>query len=525
MINVVVIAVVLRQQFKEDRPVLGFAGGPDQNHRAVGDLPMSSEHQHPRDSVSVMSLGRRLSAGLLAGVLLMAAAVLFYRLGAPTVQDWDEARHAQNALEILRSGDWIVLRYGGEPDLWNLKPPLGAWIVAESFALLGVSELGLRMSSALAGVGTAGVLFVWGARLWRPGVGLAAAALLLSMRGFVIDHGARTGNYDSPVTFFITLALYWFWRAQQRSQEEIPPSTAAAVALGVLVKGVIGLLPVPVIVLALGSRRQWVRVLLARRTWVGAALFLGLVAPWVVARALVGSDFFVKMLQDDVLRRVREPIEGHGGDALFYVLALRSGLSTSLFVAFLAALAGRLWRLHEADRTERLLLVWILLIVVGFSAARSKLGWYLMPAYPAIALFVAGQAERWRLRAGWSTGRMAAVLALVAAPAFGTVLWKIRTPVVDLCARAIQDSAPVLKGYTVVHIYEGEATQSRFFYLSASVPAQVRRFRSLESLQMRVGEAIITCDPGIREALGGMDGLGSVHRAGDLALFQIREIP
>jgi 4-amino-4-deoxy-L-arabinose transferase-like glycosyltransferase len=462
---------------------------------------------------------------LLAAVLVMAAAVLLPRLGAPTVQEWDEARHAQNALEILSGGDWIVLRHRGEPDLWNLRPPLWAWVIAVSFALFGASELALRVGSALAGAGTAVLLCAWGAKRWGPAVGLAAAALLLSMKGFVIDHGARTGNCDVMVSFFVTLALYRFWQTQQKGDAEIPPGTAVAVALGVLVKGVIGLVPVPVIGLTLALReRRLGRVFRARRTWVGAALLVGLVAPWAVARALAGSDFFVRMVLDDVLRRVSEPIEGHGGDALFYVHALKSGLGTSLFVAFVAVLAGRVWRLREADWTERLLLVWIVLVVVAFTVARTKLVWYLMPAYPAIALFVAGQAERWRLQMGWSVGRMAVVLALLAAPAFGSVVSKIRAPLVDPCAHAIRGSASVLKGHPAVYIFEGEATQSRFFYLSAGGPERVRALSSLES-QISPKGSIVTCDPAIRERLERTDRFEQAHRVGELTIFRDRRSP
>jgi 4-amino-4-deoxy-L-arabinose transferase-like glycosyltransferase len=44
---------------------------------------------------------------------------IIFNHGFPTFLDWDESRHGENALEILKTNDWIVLKYGGQPDLYN----------------------------------------------------------------------------------------------------------------------------------------------------------------------------------------------------------------------------------------------------------------------------------------------------------------------------------------------------------------------------------------------------------------------
>ena len=77
---------------------------------------------------------------------------LFFRLDAPKVVDYDEARHGINAYEMIQNDDYLVHTYEGELDYWNLKPPFSYWVVALGYRLFGYNRLGLRFFSALCGV-------------------------------------------------------------------------------------------------------------------------------------------------------------------------------------------------------------------------------------------------------------------------------------------------------------------------------------------------------------------------------------
>lgn len=93
--------------------------------------------------------------------LLALLFVSFHNLGANAIADFDEARHAVNAYEMMRNGDYLVNTYMGETDLWNLKPPLGYWTVMLGYALFGYTALGLRFASAVCWIATAFVLARW----------------------------------------------------------------------------------------------------------------------------------------------------------------------------------------------------------------------------------------------------------------------------------------------------------------------------------------------------------------------------
>ena len=70
----------------------------------------------------------RTTAG--AVLFLVAGACCFLWIERAPLFEWDEARHAVNAWEMLRSRDWFNYTYAGAPDRWNAKPQLLVWLIA-----------------------------------------------------------------------------------------------------------------------------------------------------------------------------------------------------------------------------------------------------------------------------------------------------------------------------------------------------------------------------------------------------------
>jgi 4-amino-4-deoxy-L-arabinose transferase-like glycosyltransferase len=49
---------------------------------------------------------------------------------------------------MLQNGQYSFTTYQNTPDLWNLKPPLGAWAITLSYRIFGVNLFALRFFSA-----------------------------------------------------------------------------------------------------------------------------------------------------------------------------------------------------------------------------------------------------------------------------------------------------------------------------------------------------------------------------------------
>ena len=79
-------------------------------------------------------------------LILLAAAVCWPTWGAIDL-DGTEGRRVQIALEMLRSGDWLVPTLGFEPT-WA-KPPLHYWLLAACIAAFGDSVWSVRLPSVV----------------------------------------------------------------------------------------------------------------------------------------------------------------------------------------------------------------------------------------------------------------------------------------------------------------------------------------------------------------------------------------
>ena len=70
-------------------------------------------------------------------LLPLSAFFLLFDLGRGALSSWDEAIYATVAKELLHSGRWFFLSYGGSP--WVDKPPLAIWATVIFYKLFGVN--------------------------------------------------------------------------------------------------------------------------------------------------------------------------------------------------------------------------------------------------------------------------------------------------------------------------------------------------------------------------------------------------
>src|ERR1700734_2831935 len=200
---------------------------------------------------------------LAAAVLIAAFAIItFYRLGARPLQDFDEAIYAQVAHEAMQSGHQLGFTWLGNPplhrtEMWFEKPPVMIWLIEASDAVFGVNEFAARFWTAIFAILTLPLAFLFAQELSKETAsGLGAeggdrgyCAAFLSVAAFFtafqfIDD-ARILQMDIPVGFFVLLSMYSFWRAREDSRFYF--LFWSALAFGLMVKSVIGLLPLPII--------------------------------------------------------------------------------------------------------------------------------------------------------------------------------------------------------------------------------------------------------------------------------------
>lgn len=323
-----------------------------------------------------------------AVLLALVLALLAFRLGAVPLVGPDEPRYTRVAVEMHRAGEWVTPTLQGEP--WLEKTPLFYWLAGGAFSVLGETEAAARVPSVLATVLLVGATALFGARLYGPAAGLHAGFVAgTSVLPFVYG---RAASMDMLLAAAVTAAIGLAGlRVLGLAGRRAAVLAAAAAGLATLAKGPLGLvLPVLVLAayLAITREGRWLRDLLSLR---GAAAFLVVAAPWYAAILLdQGRRFIDVFILNHNVERFTTTIHRHPGPIWFYLPVLLVGLFpwSGLSVPALVRIEPR------ASQRDLFVLLWLVLPLVFFSLAGSKLPGYILPCVPPLAILMGRAADR-----------------------------------------------------------------------------------------------------------------------------------
>jgi 4-amino-4-deoxy-L-arabinose transferase-like glycosyltransferase len=287
------------------------------------------------------------------------------------------------AKEIVQSGDWLRLRLDGQ--LWFDKPPLGIWVTALFYKMFGMNEFSARLFSSLCGAGTVITTYFLGRQLLNRWAGFIGALVLLSSSHFILY--TRFGMLDAPLTFFTTLALYFFWLGQDRNRYLI--FSGIMIGFAVLTKSFAAFLVFPII---------WIYAWLANRLdvlgrssyWIGVMIAVMIALPWNLYELVTQHDLFFRgAVTKHLFLRVFQALEGHDGNWYFYIRVLVNKYHPWVLLAVVTAPYFLLKAWRDRDRETLFLTVWMFVIFLAVTLIQTKLSWYLLPAYPPLSLSVA----------------------------------------------------------------------------------------------------------------------------------------
>ncbi len=354
-------------------------------------------------------------------IVLLWAVVYIPGLFTPPLLDDADSVHAEAAREMLVRHDWTTLYIDGVRYLE--KAPLLYWGMAAGYKVFGVSDWAARLPLILGLLALLLATYSLGRRALGEQAGFWAAIILaLSVGPYLFT---RILIPDMLIGLWLVLGFHFFLR----TLDEDPPSKlscwgfAAAAALNVLTKGLIGLVfPAAIVgiyLLLTGNLKHLLRMRLLSSTLV----FLVIAAPWHIAAAIENPPagqargfLWFYFVNEHFLRYLGKRIP-HDYDTV--PLLLYWGLIflwlfpwSAFLVQSLGSIPHRWRELRRAMNRDRgapepalslpkghalfqtsglrallLCVIWAAVILLFFSFS-SRQEYYTIPALPALALLI-----------------------------------------------------------------------------------------------------------------------------------------
>lgn len=343
---------------------------------------------------NIINFGQKHFLILLLIVLAVSFLNLFYCLQSTPIDSWDEARHGVSAYEMLKNNEFVVNTYAYKNDYWNLKPPLSFWVIMLGYKIAGFNALGLRLFSAVAAFLTILFVAVFAKVQYGKPSSLITALVLTTSPHYILYHGARTGDADALFVLFFTVAMISMMLIERNIKWLY--LSGFAFALAFLTKSWHALNIAIIIGLYLFLTGNLFRFKI--RQW--GMFFITSFSPiflWAIFRYLKdGFTFFKMMIKFDLLARSAKPLEGHVGGNAYYLILLQQQylfwlqlLVISLLIFLVLYKDSLAASLHSGKGKYWLaLILWIVVPILTFTKAQTKIGWYILPLYPALAIAV-----------------------------------------------------------------------------------------------------------------------------------------
>ncbi len=322
------------------------------------------------------SFKQSLIAAAFLALLVLYGYYLFYHLGQRAYIDWDESIYAQVSKEALQNNDYFSFTFFGNN--WFEKPPLMIWLTAVGFKIFGINELGGRFFVAVFAFLTIVLTTLVVKKLTKST--LASFLTLLSFS--VCSHFFIESyflEFNIVVGFFILLSIYAFVESWEKPKYLY--LFFLSIALGVLAKSVVGLIPLLIIFFYSLLLRNF-SYLKNKHFWYGALLSFLVIAPWHILETLkFGKTFWDTYFFYHVFDRFSKPLENNGAPFNYYFSVFtQNEVFAVLSLISAAYLVVKSWK----EKHYLLLLIGSIIIFLFFSLAQTKGTGYIVVIYPFV---------------------------------------------------------------------------------------------------------------------------------------------
>lgn len=314
---------------------------------------------------------------LLVFLFLFSFYIMFYNLGKPTLENWDEAWYGEITKQMFKSHEFIVPRWNNETFLE--KPPMYMWLSAFFSFLFGLNEFSIRLTSALSGFIITIIVLLYSYKKWGIISSFLAFSSIILNNIFVWR--ARSGNIDSLVSLLIFVS--YFLTVSNKKYRYVLLGMLFAIIY--LTKTSLVIFPLSIFVLheifykrkeIKKNIKEYFKLLIVFITLAGFWLFLGFIK--------VGKDFLIAYL-----------LQSDQGAAIINVLKFKTDYVQHMYYSlqrryFYVFIVGLFFLIRELKESKNfLILIFSILLLLFLSFSEKNNNWYLIPSMPFWSLAIA----------------------------------------------------------------------------------------------------------------------------------------
>jgi 4-amino-4-deoxy-L-arabinose transferase len=293
-----------------------------------------------------------------------------------------EARYAEISREMLVSGDWI------HPTLLNIyhyhKPPVTYWITAAAYYMLGITPFAFRFFLVVALVIQFFIVVEISKMLLNDKESARLAGYIYVTMPLVLA-SARGLTTDSYLMTFVLLSILCWIKLIEKQHVIFIYCCAISLGLAFLTKGPVALiLPLTVIL----SLLKW-RPLPPLKFWhwvLGLTIFLLISTSWFLILVYENKEFIHYFLFNHTIERITHAEVFSRSKPFYYYLLFLPVLALPWIVPFVFQLFKRT---ESRTIVKRIVLYWVGIPLLFFSAVSSKLPLYILPLFPGISIVTA----------------------------------------------------------------------------------------------------------------------------------------
>ena len=314
-------------------------------------------------------------------LLVVFIPLFFFRMHWPNLGSWDEAWYGSIAREMAKSGDFMHSNWNGKP--FYDHPPMGFWIMAVTYKLLGITEFSTRLPSVVLGVVSIVLVYLTGVELFKKkAVGFAAALMLGTSVWYVIR--VRSGNLDSPFVFFYILTIYLALKSVKNIK--VFPLVGLAFGSLMMTKTLVGISALPVIGVIMLPQvwkiKQSILWLLG-----GIATFCLVVMPWYFLHVQTYPDFIQHHFLE-IGTRNKTAASYFNLNYQLPLFYLHMGIRKWYYL-WILAVGTLIFTLRFVKRNVFIILFWNAVVLYPFLTTDKTHIWHLIPVYVPLSLVTA----------------------------------------------------------------------------------------------------------------------------------------